>query len=62
MTSFSSRDDGEGCHQGVLVQGYDSMEVNGHNRVKDIIVKELGSFWNKRGRREEASSAGRREF
>ncbi len=36
------------------------MGVNGDNRVNDFIVKELGSFWNKRGRREEASGAGRR--
>ena len=30
---------------GVLMQGYDSMGVNGRERAKDVILKKLGSFW-----------------
>ncbi len=37
---------------GVLMQAYDSMGVNGHECAKDIILKELGSFWEKTGRGE----------
>ncbi len=52
----------EGCPPGVLMQGYDSMGVNGHKRAKDIILNELGRFWKKTGRREQGCGAGRREF
>ncbi len=44
------------------MQGYDSMGVNGQERAKDVILKELGSFCKKTGRREGGCGAGRREF
>ncbi len=37
----------EGCPPGVFMQGYDSMGVDGHDRAKDIILKELEIFWKK---------------
>ena len=58
-TSFSSRDKGEGCPPGALVQGYDSMGVSWQYSAKDVILKGLGSFWRKTGRREEGCGAGR---